>query len=377
MNNSLSPSPTHRTLSLIELFLNQPEGLSPTEIAEQLTISRSTLFTLLKELKDLGYVEQTEQRGRYYAGPKLKAWSGFSGPNFQSLLTGFEKETQQTDYTETVALAAPSPNGIILLQQVEGNQSIRAVYTVGDPLPADHPAFCIFEQPPSQVITQAGYAYQITEDRCELVLPICQNGITPDAALLLNVPAYRWEETHLLETWLPVLRTLAARLSYRLGAASYTPFHTLNEKATHPTVSLEKNQLKEFLQGPWAARLACIRPDGSPHVIPVWQEWDETTFYILAWQGSQWAEFVRKNPSISLTIDEPWLPLRRVVARGEIYPLADLPAEKQYRLINRLTRRYLGQAASDDFSRQVETIFQFKPTSLRGWQGLTTPTRHD
>jgi hypothetical protein len=164
-------------------------------------------------------------------------------------------------------------------------------------------------------------------------------------------------------------------LSYRLGAASYTPFHKIDEKVNFPTVSLEKDQINEFLQGPWAARLACIRPDGSPHVIPVWQEWDGNAFYILAWNGSQWAEFVRKNPNISLTIDEPWLPLRRVVARGEIFPLSDMPLDKQHRLINRLTERYLGQAASEDFSKQVETIFRFKPTTQRGWKGLTTTNK--
>jgi len=375
MTISVPNSPTERALSLITLFLNQPNGLSPTDIYEKLTISRSTLFTLLKELKDLGYLEQTETRGRYYAGPKLKAWSGFSGPNFQSLLTGFEKETRHTNYAETIALAAPSPNGIILLQQVEGNQAIRAVYTVGDPLSSEHCAFRMFDPTPPLAVIQHGYAFQTNEERYELVLPICQNGVTPDAILLLNVPAYRWNKTNLINNWLPVLRSMAARLSYRLGAASYTPFHTLNEKADFPTESLEKDQINEFLQGPWAARLACIRPDGSPHVIPVWQEWDGNAFYILAWVGSQWADFVQKNPNISLTIDEPWLPLRRVVSRGEIFSLSDMPLEKQHRLINRLTERYLGQAASKDFSSQVETIFRFKPTTQRGWKGLTTTSK--
>jgi DNA-binding IclR family transcriptional regulator len=375
MTISPSNSPTERTLSLIELFLNQSDGLSPTDIYEQLNISRSTLFSLLKELKDLGYLEQTETRGRYYAGPKLKAWSGFSGPNFQSLLTGFDKETRHTNYKETIALAAPNKNGMILLQQVEGNQTIRAVYTVGDSLPMDHCAFQIFDPNPSLTVTQHGYVFHSVDERFELALPICQNGITPDAILLLNVPAYRWQQTDLINTWLPVLRSMAARLSYRLGAASYTPFHKIDEKVNFPTVSLEKDQINEFLQGPWAARLACIRPDGSPHVIPVWQEWDGNAFYILAWNGSQWAEFVRKNPNISLTIDEPWLPLRRVVARGEIFPLSDMPLDKQHRLINRLTERYLGQAASEDFSKQVETIFRFKPTTQRGWKGLTTTNK--
>ena len=45
-------STVERILSLLEIFMQNPEGLSPQEILEQTKISRSTLFTLLKELKD-------------------------------------------------------------------------------------------------------------------------------------------------------------------------------------------------------------------------------------------------------------------------------------------------------------------------------------
>ncbi len=99
-----------------------------------------------------------------------------------------------------------------------------------------------------------------------------------------------------------------------------------------------------FLQGPWTARLAVVRPDGQPHVIPVWQEWDGEVFTIIAWKGSQWAEHLLQNPNVSLTIDEPWPPLRRVVVRGQAAPLNhgdDIPGLEA--LVQRLTRRYLAR----------------------------------
>ena len=57
MNKEPLSSTIERTLSLLEIFIQNPEGLNPQEILEKIQISRSTLFTLLKELKDIGYLD--------------------------------------------------------------------------------------------------------------------------------------------------------------------------------------------------------------------------------------------------------------------------------------------------------------------------------
>jgi nitroimidazol reductase NimA-like FMN-containing flavoprotein (pyridoxamine 5'-phosphate oxidase superfamily) len=123
-----------------------------------------------------------------------------------------------------------------------------------------------------------------------------------------------------------------------------------------------------FLNGPWTARLACIRPDGGPHVIPVWQEWDGERFVIIAWQGSQWAEYVLQNPNVSISVDEPWPPLRRVVARGKA---VQMPADSSRldEILLRLSGRYLGQGTTG-ITGQVHIAFSILPDYLRGWQGL-------
>lgn len=378
MKEEFSISQSEKLLGLIDRFIKNAEGFSPTELLESgLNIPRSTLFNLLKELKDLGYLEQTETRGRYFIGPKIKAWIGVTGPNYQSLLSVFEKETNGHQYDETIAIAAPGSSGIVLLQQVESIKPIRAVYQVGEPLHADHPAYALLQPHPKLSIIRQGYGLGEREDRFELAVPICANGIQADAVLTVNAPTFRWEVETLVETWLPLLRTMAARLSYRLGASAYTPYQSVEEKYNQPTEPLTAEQIQNFLSGPWAARLACIRPDGSPHVIPVWQEWDGESFYILAWQGSQWAEFVLQNPNVSLSIDEPWQPLRRITARGEMQQHQPSTPQEQHDLLNRLTQRYLGQAASEEFFTQTATIFRLNPNFIRGWKGLPTAKSND
>ncbi len=158
---------------------------------------------------------------------------------------------------------------------------------------------------------------------------------------------------------------MAARLSYRLGAPFYAPYRAEPQPELHPAGPLDDAAIGTFLQGPWAARLACLRPDGRPHVIPVWQEWDGEAFSVIAWQGSQWADYVLHNPNVSLTVDEPWPPLRRVVSRGQAVPVeesADLAP-----LLSRLARRYLGQPLP---AGRVLRAFRIRPETLRGWQGI-------
>ena len=116
------------------------------------------------------------------------------------------------------------------------------------------------------------------------------------------------------------------------------------------------------------------RPDGRPHVIPVWQEWQAGDFTVIAWRGSQWAGYLTGNPNVSLTVDEPWAPLRRVVVQGSASALELSPAEIE-RLLQRMTRRYLGRSAAPGLARQVERAFRIHPDTLRGWQGLIQEQR--
>jgi DNA-binding IclR family transcriptional regulator len=361
-------SAARRTLRLVELLLANPAGLAAQDLVSQLEISRSTLFLLLNTLKQLGYIEQSEKRGRYRAGSRLLAWRG-SGPGTTADLSqAFYQEAERRAWSETLALAMPASGGPLVLAQVEGSQRVRCAFITGQSYPGLPAAgLALTAEPPGEVQSN-GYALARAEDVWELALPVCRDGRRPEAALLLSAPAYRWTPESLLEAFLPELRAMAARLSYRLGASFYAPYQTADERNLQPTSSLSELEIGVFLAGPWTARLACIRPDGRPHVIPVWQEWDGSGFTVITWKGSQWAGYLRQNPNVSLTVDEPWPPLRRVTCRGMARPIEG-PAGLHV-LADRLAQRYLGQPAAA-LSGQIEGAFRIVPESMRGFQGLS------
>ena len=335
-----------------------------------LDISRSSLFLLLKTLKKLGYVEQAERRGRYHLGPRLQAWRSAPQPTSQDLLSAFYQEAARQPFIETLALVMSSPEGPIILAQVESEKQVRCAYNIGQVYPHLEAAYDVLAVLPSADVQRDGYSLICGLDAIDLALPVCRDGVHPDAALMLSAPTYRGKPEEILSSNISSLRAMAARLSYRLGANFYTPYNTRQEISLQATKPLTPAEITDFLQGPWAARLACIRPDGRPHVIPVWQEWDGKHFYVIAWQGSQWADYLLQNSEISLTVDEHWAPLRRVAANGRALPIEEDQASGELEaLVQRLSYRYLGYS-NIGLSKQVQLAFIIEPERLRGWQGL-------
>lgn len=368
MSENKDSSSIERALLLLETLLEQSQGVEIPEFLTRLDVSRSSLFVLLNTLKTLGYVEQAEKRGRYRAGPRLLAWRGGTtlAPN---LLLAFHQEASAAALAETILLALPAGTGALLVAQFEGAAQVRSLFPAGFQFPPESAPVQALQHSPAAEIVQNGYALSFGPESVELALPICRDGLAPVAALVLSAPLFRWGQDRLTEH-LPRLREMAARLSYRLGAMRYTPWKPVLNDSSIQRRALNTDQTAAFLSAPWIARLACLRPDGTPHVVPVWQEWDGQHFYVTAWQGSLWAEYLLVNPKVSLAIDEPWPPLRRVLARGQAFPLqkSDLPGGLNG-LLNRLRRRYLGQNSTLPAAHWQ--AFRIVPNSLTAWQGLT------
>lgn len=352
-------TPVQRTIQLLELLLQSPQGLRPQEILAHLDTSRSTLFAMLRTLKALGYVSQGQERGRYQAGPRLLAWRTGAEHSPRDLLQAFYRENEHHPFTETLGVFVSLGERAVLLAQVESPRRVRSVFPERGDYRSESSAAAALLLSPDETTRRRGYTSLTIEDGWEIAMPICADGVHPTAALACTAPQQRLE-AHLEEN-IHHLRTLAARISYRLGATYYAPFEQAAQPALGPTVTLDEAARNAFLQEPWAAKLACLTPEGAAHIVPVWHLWDGTAFYLPAWEGSRWADYLRLNANLSLSIDEPWPPLRRVVARGQA---AALPAAQAEAILRRIIRRYLGE---EHLPRRIEAVFRLQPDYLKGW----------
>lgn len=393
MDYSKQVPAAERTLILLETLAAAPDGLTAGELLDEMDLSRSSLFALLNTLKARRYIEQPEDRGRYRLGPAL--WSLIPGrrPGLGPLIEAFQADAALGVLSETLALLWLDGGETVVLAQREGSQSVRVVFQPGERrvaqgsaaglvllaglgpqareqiAPSDGAALAARLRP----VRQTGLAQTRGRDTVEIAAPICVDGTQPTAALQFSIPAYRCDaETAVSLT--KILRHAAARLSYRLGAPVYQPYGWSVGEPIGPTRELDAAEVAEFLQGPWGARLACVRRDGAPHVVPLWYEWDGRFVWVTATPGASWKSYAVESGQVSLTIDEPWPPLRRafIAGRAEIVPDTAVPGGLAG-LRRRLAVRYLGQGAeSRPEFQQTDgwAALRILPDKIRGRQGL-------
>lgn len=350
-----------RALELLEWIAGRPEGASPAELMAQLGLSRTGTFALLNTLKARGYIEQAGPRGPYRLGPRWWALAARTHPE-RTLRELFRQEA--AGFPESLALLRPAGEEVVVIEAALGAYPLVGRWAIGERLPlAAGPAGWVFladrhTEGRWGKIRRTGIARRARGGLVEAAAPICPDGRHPAAALAVRVPAARATPA-LLER----LRAAAARLSLRLGALSYQPYAA--EPPALPLRRLRPHEIAAFLEGPWVARLVGVRADGRPYAVPVWYVWEPPALWVVAFPGARWPDYVRDRPKVTVLIDEPWPPLRRVRAEGEVTP-QPFPGGPEAALA-RLADRYRMDALPRPLT--VET-FRILPERLEGRRGL-------
>ncbi len=97
----------------------------------------------------------------------------------------------------------------------------------------------------------------------------------------------------------------------------------------------------EFLQGPHIAALATVQPDGRPHVVPVWYEYDGKEFTISTFRDTQKLRNLHAKGQAALSIYTTELPYKQVTVQGTAR--AGSLIDNVWR--ERVAARYLGETA--------------------------------
>jgi hypothetical protein len=139
---------------------------------------------------------------------------------------------------------------------------------------------------------------------------------------------------------------------------------------------IERTELNSFLSQALVASLSYLSDDGYPASVPLWYDWDGHAFWLVPSPAAEWAEYVRRNPRVSLSISESTPPLRRVLARGPILPVEDPDASQWRSVEGRLAARYARLDPSrllEGRSAQSRALLRLIPQQLIAWRGLLRP----
>lgn len=108
-------------------------------------------------------------------------------------------------------------------------------------------------------------------------------------------------------------------------------------------MEMSRAQIDEFLEGVHIARVATVRPDGRPHVAPIWFLWDGDYLYFETEDHTVKARNLRKNRNLAITIDisAGGLRLKYVILEGRAELIEDLVKVKK--ITRSIFQRYVGR----------------------------------
>src|ERR1700674_2233722 len=101
-----------------------------------------------------------------------------------------------------------------------------------------------------------------------------------------------------------------------------------------PEKYLDLFQKKAFGQ------LATLMPDGSPHVAPVWVDYDGRYVVINSAKGRVKDRNMRRDPRVGIDLLDPDNPYRHVSIRGRVAEITETGAGEH---IDKQAKKYLGQ----------------------------------
>ncbi len=110
------------------------------------------------------------------------------------------------------------------------------------------------------------------------------------------------------------------------------------------------------------ANLASLMPDGSPHVTPVWVDFDGKHLLVNTAKGRVKDKNMRSRKQVAISIQDPDNPYRYLGVRGRVVEIDEKGADAH---IDKMAKKYIGQ---DRYPwrqpGEVRVLFKIKPEKV-------------
>jgi hypothetical protein len=142
---------------------------------------------------------------------------------------------------------------------------------------------------------------------------------------------------------------------------------------------METSEMEAFLAQGIVGRLGVNDDEGWPYVVPVWYQYADGGFYIIPRERSVWAEYMKRDPRVFLTIDVTD-GLGKVMVKGEA-DLLETPnvGGKWVEIAREMSLRYLGPHGPDYLVptlNEPRWLFFVRPLRITTWQGVDWAKRY-
>jgi PPOX class probable F420-dependent enzyme len=118
----------------------------------------------------------------------------------------------------------------------------------------------------------------------------------------------------------------------------------------------------QLLKGRNFANVAVIRPDGTPHVTPVWVDWDGENVIVNLDATRKKLEYIRRDPRVSIEVFNLDNPYEYVAVTGP----AELTEEGANEHINEMSHKYFGPDRDYPLGDSQRVLVRVKPERVIG-----------
>lgn len=123
-----------------------------------------------------------------------------------------------------------------------------------------------------------------------------------------------------------------------------------------------------LLEGARTGKLATVRKDGRPHVVPIWYDMDGDTFIFATWHESVKALNMQRDPRVCICVDDEKPPFSYIQLEGHA-ELSSNPDELKH-WATRIAGKYMGQDRAESYgernSVEGELVVKVTPTKIIG-----------
>jgi PPOX class probable F420-dependent enzyme len=133
--------------------------------------------------------------------------------------------------------------------------------------------------------------------------------------------------------------------------------------------ALSRDELHSFLtETTIFVKVGTLGADNWPNVNPAWYEYDGNAFWLVTKELAGFCQNMRRDPRVSLCIDNPEPPYRRVMVRGT----AEFVEGDWVEIARRMVLRYLGEPGLDYFHATLDlprVLVRIRPEQISSWNG--------
>jgi len=137
---------------------------------------------------------------------------------------------------------------------------------------------------------------------------------------------------------------------------------------------MTKEEYTDFLlQGTKTGKLATVREDGRPHVVPIWYTLDGDNIVFTTGETSVKAKNMVRDPRISISVDDQTPPYSFVTTEG-IATFSKDPQQLLHWAI-KIGERYMGEDQAEAFGRrnasEGEILVTIEPIKIIAYKDVT------